>query len=314
MNLFELYSPYVMVPAQLTFQEGKAARTVIDWRGVPLASPYRFDYIQMGEYIRIARRWSEDSNLLLKLVHPQLGTTVDYAVRCIFNPEENGIPSKRLFAFLEIAPGCPEAGKTIPVWVVVEIHRPDLVRSLTREEVQYCWPQIVNIIQNRLSSPPEAAQAVLGEFPQWENPDYGDPGNIHLVCLQCLSPIQEPGRCATCNTPTRMAPAAVATPSPQPAKTEAQRSSPALKQCPRCGTFTDSMKQFRLYDFAIFLLIAGSVRTSVYTACPRCMRSLIIQKTAINLIPANLAMFGMGPILAVYYIRTYSKGHSKGVV
>src|SRR5436190_482798 len=140
MNNQDLFSPYIMVPVQAESAMPGQARTLLDWRGIPLAVPYRFDSVQPGETMRIVKRWKEGKNIFLKLAHPLKGTTVDYTVRSLFNPSES-TPSvtKRIFCFMEIGPGCPEAGKTVPVWTVVEVLRPDNIRTLSMAEINTQW-------------------------------------------------------------------------------------------------------------------------------------------------------------------------------
>jgi hypothetical protein len=88
-----------------------------------------------------------------------------------------------------MAPGCPEGGKTVAVWTVVEVVNPGVVRTLGPAEIDADQAMINEIIERRLCSPPEAAEATFGAFASWRNPDYGEPGNLHLVCVGCLGPL-----------------------------------------------------------------------------------------------------------------------------
>lgn len=185
------FSIAVMVPVQ-----AEGGRTVIDWRGIPLAVPFAFDPLPPATRMPIAKRWEESGAPFLKLVHPHRGTTVDYAVRCLFNPTVNGAPSTRLYAFLEIAPHCPG---NPPVWTVVERIDRDTIETLTPEAVAAEQALIETIIENRLGVPREAIEAAFGTMSPWSNPDWGDEGNLHLVCTGCLAALRRrEGFCAHC--------------------------------------------------------------------------------------------------------------------
>lgn len=202
------------------------------------------------------------------------------------------------------------------MWAVAEVVRPDLVRSLTVEEVQADWNVIWNIIETRKTSSPEEAEALFGPFPVWQNPDYGNPGNIHHLCLQCFNPIEEQGKCSSCNPSVTLAQAA--SPVPQrPAESEADQAVPfVMFFCPRCRRLTDSLKYFKLFEFFLFLLVFGAgAQGAYYKACPSCMRKVILKKlTLINIIPANLAWPVIFVIHAVYFAKTYQRGHSKEII
>src|SRR5687768_15739913 len=192
----DLFSYYIMVPAQPALAELAATRTVIDWRGIPLANPYHFDRLEPGSSVPVIRRFTEKNQYFLKLAHPELGTTTDYSIRSLFNPQEN---PNSVCAFLELGPGCPEAGVTIPVWAVVEVLNKDALRLLTWQEVHRNWPTIWDTIRHKLGAPPAAIRALFGNFPEWTNPDYGDPGNIHRVCVKCFAQINSSGKCDHCD-------------------------------------------------------------------------------------------------------------------
>jgi hypothetical protein len=193
----KLFSHRVMVPVQAHKPFGESGRIVIDWRGIPLAVPYRFDEIPPGHKIRIVKLWQERGNFFLKLAHPGKGTTVDYTIRCLFNPEKDGFATQRVFAFLEMAPGCPGGGETVPVWTVVERLDATTILTLYPDEMLEQKMIIAEIIQNHLAAPLEAIEAAFGVMPTWENPDWGDEGNIYLVCVQCFRPLSEQGQ--TCS-------------------------------------------------------------------------------------------------------------------
>ena len=193
----KLFSHRVMVPVQAQKPLGESGRIVIDWRGIPLAVPYRFDEIPPGNRIRIVKRWQEFGNYFLKLAHPGKGTTVDYAIRCLFNPEKDGSVTHRIFSFLEIAPGCPGGGETVPVWTLVERLDATTILTLYPDEILEQKMILEEIVKYRLAAPLEAIEAAFGAMPPWENPDWGDEGNIHLVCVNCFRPLTEQGQ--TCS-------------------------------------------------------------------------------------------------------------------
>lgn len=82
---------------------------------------------------------------------------------------------------------------------------------------------------------------------------------------------------------------------------------PRLQLCPVCHRPSDHLKESRLYDFVLFLVIFGAIaRTARYTACPACMRKLIIKKTLINIVPAHIAWPVIFVIHAVQFVKTYT--------
>ena len=199
-NWKKLFSHSVMVPVQTDQPLGASGRLVIDWRGIPLAVPYRFDEISPRQRMPIAKCWREKEHFLLKLVHPSKGTTVDYAVRCLFNPEKDGQPTERVFVFLEMAPGCPGGGDTVPVWTVVERLDSTAILTLAPDEIYDQQTFIEEIVDKGLTAPAEAIEATFGKMLPWENPDWGDQGNLHLVCVRCLGPLNEAGQmCLNCS-------------------------------------------------------------------------------------------------------------------
>ena len=80
--------------------------------------------------------------------------------------------------------------------------------------------------------------------------------------------------------------------------------------CPACGKATDRLKSYRMPRIFIFAFVAGLAQHATYTACPSCMRRVVIERFAINLIPANVAMFFLGPLYLVHFLRTFRSGHS----
>lgn len=191
------FSSAVFVPVQAA----PGGRTVIDWRGIPLAVPHAFDRVPPRTRMPIARRWEESGSFFLKLVHPERGTTIDYAIRCLFNPVVNGQTEHRLYAFLEIAPHCPGGGESVPVWTVVERVEQNAIETLTDEAIAAQQPFIGEIIEHRYTAPRAAVEAAFGVMAPWQNPDWGDEGNLHLVCVKCLSVMADDAVfCVSCGT------------------------------------------------------------------------------------------------------------------
>lgn len=83
--------------------------------------------------------------------------------------------------------------------------------------------------------------------------------------------------------------------------------------CPRCKQPTTSLKQFMLFEWFVFLYVYVWARRGTYTACPSCMRTIVAERFVYNLIPANLAMFFLGPFFVVQFLRTFIPGHSKEI-
>lgn len=84
--------------------------------------------------------------------------------------------------------------------------------------------------------------------------------------------------------------------------------------CPVCGEPSDSIKRYFIFDLIVFILIYAWWRQGYYIACPRCIRKHILERMAVNLIPANF----MWPILIfsvgiVEILLSYQKGHSTAV-
>lgn len=194
-----LFSSSLYFPVQIDFSGGVRVRVVPDWRGIPIVLPHGFDEVPAGARVRIAKRFCEADHHMLKLVHPTKGTTVDYAIRCLFNPPHRDRQSPRpVWAFLEMAPGLPPVGRVIPPWVVVSRLDRDTIETLPMAELAPCSAFISRIVEQRLSSPPEAIAAAFGDMPPWTNPDWRDPGNLHRVCVACLAASTGPSGCDRC--------------------------------------------------------------------------------------------------------------------
>lgn len=84
--------------------------------------------------------------------------------------------------------------------------------------------------------------------------------------------------------------------------------------CPKCGKPTASLKQYVLCNLLVFLYVFAFMRRGTYTACASCMRGIILMRTLINLVPANLLWFiVVAPWHTVQFIRTFADGHSDSV-
>jgi hypothetical protein len=111
-----------------------------------------------------------------------------------------------------------------------------------------------------------------------------------------------------------------------PIQTPPQRKSPAppvdkrpltrslILPCPSCGKSTTSLKRHRLYRLLVFIGVAWWAQTAEYTACPPCMRSVIVQRTLINIPTANLTWPILFVIHTFHFVGTYRSGHSRKVL
>jgi hypothetical protein len=86
-----------------------------------------------------------------------------------------------------------------------------------------------------------------------------------------------------------------------------------LLPCARCGTMTDSLKRNRLARFFVFAWLFWWGQFADYTACPSCMRVILVQRAFINLPGANIAW----PIIVLvngwHFLWTFQRGHNKRV-
>jgi len=96
-------------------------------------------------------------------------------------------------------------------------------------------------------------------------------------------------------------------------KPAATRNAPILLPCARCGRSTDSLKRHRLHRWVVFIGIAWWAQTADYTACPACMRALLIERTLVNLPGANVAWPLILIVNAFHYANTFRHGHSTRV-
>jgi len=93
---------------------------------------------------------------------------------------------------------------------------------------------------------------------------------------------------------------------------------PGLKtiECPVCGKPTESLKQFGVMSDVAFLGIAARSSRCTYTACPTCMRGMVLKDT---FTPTNILMANLMWILVVlpYSLAVCAAsmipGHSKAV-
>jgi hypothetical protein len=83
--------------------------------------------------------------------------------------------------------------------------------------------------------------------------------------------------------------------------------------CPECGNLTNSLKEYRITHLLICLVIFFRVQRQDYEACPSCMRKKLIERTFVNIIPANLAWPVVLIIHTIQFCRTFIPGHSKNV-
>jgi hypothetical protein len=86
-----------------------------------------------------------------------------------------------------------------------------------------------------------------------------------------------------------------------------------LLPCARCGRMTDSLKRHRLHRWVLFVWIAWWAQTADYTACPPCMRAILVRRTLANLPGANLAWPVIALINAWHFAATFRRGHGKRV-
>ncbi len=88
---------------------------------------------------------------------------------------------------------------------------------------------------------------------------------------------------------------------------------PILLACPHCGRETDSLKQYRMVDLVVVLVVALIYRPATHTACPSCMRRILLKRAAINTITAHLFAPLLYLVYGVYALMTVSQGHSRAI-
>jgi hypothetical protein len=80
--------------------------------------------------------------------------------------------------------------------------------------------------------------------------------------------------------------------------------------CPHCGKLTYSLKQYRVFNVLLFLVVGYYLQTVMHTACPRCMRRSLALRTLVNLPTANLLWPLVVLIHGILLLRSYTSGHS----
>lgn len=86
-----------------------------------------------------------------------------------------------------------------------------------------------------------------------------------------------------------------------------------LLPCAHCGTETDSLKRIRLHRRVVFAWVAWWAQTADYTACPSCMRGILLRLTLANLPGANLAWPFIALINTWHFAATFRRGHGRRV-
>ena len=87
-------------------------------------------------------------------------------------------------------------------------------------------------------------------------------------------------------------------------------------RCPECGELSNSIKNYKLPNYIVFLLLGATGQTISYICCPHCMRKHILIKCfTYNILLANVLWpFLIVPWGIVQLIRSYTKGHSDSVM
>ena len=103
---------------------------------------------------------------------------------------------------------------------------------------------------------------------------------------------------------------------PQPAnllyiQTVNQMPNGDLRYCYKCGRGTASLKDYRIINWFVFVIVFVGGKGMDYEACPNCMRKKIAERAAIQIFTAHVVF----PIVAVFHIvqfcRTFVPGHSR---
>ena len=86
-------------------------------------------------------------------------------------------------------------------------------------------------------------------------------------------------------------------------------------KCPVCSEPTDSLKRYTLMDRLVFVGVAYWMRRRTYTACPDCMRGILLKNTfSWNILLANLLwLLVILPYNLALLIASTTQGHSKSV-
>ncbi len=99
------------------------------------------------------------------------------------------------------------------------------------------------------------------------------------------------------------------------ATSSAQFSSPQLIPCPVCKTPTNSLKRYTLVQLLVFVGIAYWMRRATHTACPDCMRSVLVKNIfSINILSANILwLLILLPYDLVLMAICGKEGHSNNI-
>ena len=86
--------------------------------------------------------------------------------------------------------------------------------------------------------------------------------------------------------------------------------------CPECREISDSIKQYTMIDYVVFLVFGAFGRRITYTCCPHCMRKHILMKGfTYNIITGNaLWLLVILPWSLILLIMSTTQGHSKKVL
>jgi hypothetical protein len=86
-----------------------------------------------------------------------------------------------------------------------------------------------------------------------------------------------------------------------------------LVACPNCRASTPSLKHYSTAEWFVFVGLFFWWRSVFYTACPACMRGLILKRLVYNIVPANVTMVILGPVYLGQVAATFLPGHSKAI-
>jgi hypothetical protein len=91
-------------------------------------------------------------------------------------------------------------------------------------------------------------------------------------------------------------------------------SSQVALACPECGNPTHDLKHYRYVHWCLCLLVFYSYEIGAVTGCPSCVRKRLLDRTLINLVPANLLWLALVlPFHLIQLARSYSSGHSAAI-
>ena len=113
------------------------------------------------------------------------------------------------------------------------------------------------------------------------------------------------------NTPDE--PAGAKTTDKIPAESQSNK---ILIKCPGCSVPTPSLKRYGVMREVIFLVIYARSRRCTYTACPKCMRRMLLKDTfsPVKILLANLMwILAVLPYSLILMIVSTIPGHSKSI-